>query len=45
MRIVFNTNCEEYCWRSWYNGSVGYEFAYYPKDVSNYLPYGGGVGY
>lgn len=39
-----DTNNEEYCWRSWYNGSAKYEFAHYPKDASNYIPYGGGVG-
>ena len=37
------TNQEEYCWRSYYNETENYEFAYYPTTHTDYTPYGGGI--
>lgn len=37
------TNEVENCWRSYYNGIIGYQFAHNSETLSNYQPYGGGV--
>ncbi len=37
------TNQEEYCWRSYYNETENYEFAYSPTTHTDYNPYGGGI--
>lgn len=37
------TNNEEYCWRTYSNGVIGYQFAHNSETLSNYQPYGGGT--
>jgi hypothetical protein len=38
-----NTNVEENCWKSYYKGSIKYEFPHYSTELTNYQPYGGGI--
>lgn len=37
------TNQEENCWKSYYEGTYNVEFAYNSTTLTNYQPYGGGV--
>lgn len=37
------TNEVENCWRSYYNGAIGCQFAYNSETLSDYQPYGGGI--